>query len=65
MEECHDHDVMVPIQELVHKKKCLLPDVGAAIGATEADTFREYKADLVIKGNSDVDINIFLIKSLR
>jgi len=28
---------MIPFQELVHKKKCLLPDVGAAIEATGAD----------------------------
>ena len=51
IEDCKTHDVMIPMQELVHKKKCLLPDIrasGAADDFVDVISPRGIEPDLVI-----------------
>ena len=46
MVNCKPKSVHVPTQELLHRKKCLLPDTGSdtSYGAPEADPLPSYGA---------------------
>jgi hypothetical protein len=47
IEDCKNHDVMVPMQELVHKKKCLLPDLESSGDFDDAISPRRIEPDVV------------------